>query len=138
MPSKQNTKAGSGYNYNEPAWVEDFLAADIAKQLSTAHRQAITSQRQSVQMTEQELASNFGFELNPAVMQELNMELARTSDPQIHQILSDEKNNLLHLVQQAEQMKQEIRQQEQAKAQKSPPSFMDKISGILSNLWSTK
>lgn len=124
------------YNYVEPAWVEQFLKADREGRLSSKDRKVITKLRSDVKFSPAEEASNMATELDPANLLSLEQELSRQTDPAIIQILSDEKNNVMRLVAEANKIKAAQNSKQQEEPQEA--SFIDQITNFLQSIFSSK
>ncbi len=87
----------SSYNYQEPAWVGAFLAADRARTLSTKQRNDITGMRSAVKLSPKELEEIIGQELSLQNRTELINAFTDARDPEIISILGDELTKLKEL-----------------------------------------
>jgi len=125
-----------GYRYVEPDWVGKTLKADREKKLSTADRKTLTAQRRAVSMSPIEQAANLRAELQPYNLISIEQELARTSDPEIINILKEEKNNILSLMASADKMKKE--QEVAVVPAQVEQSFMEHIGSLLQNLFNVR
>ena len=124
-----------------PASIAKFMAADRAGKLSSKDRNAVTVMRNGVMMTPEETAADMLENVSEPNMMGLAAAIDKASTPEQKQILLEERDRIQGLSDQMQTMGVLGKIQAQVKSQTqpvNPPSIMDQIGTMISNLWSSQ